>query len=57
MTQGLRVLEQDQMAGLEQVEDVRQPAVQVGQLDATVARQFARNDATPQEDRTDRGAA
>ena len=51
------VLEQDQMADLEQVEDVRQPAVQVGQLDVTVARHFARNDATPQKHRTDRVAA
>lgn len=51
------VLELDQKADLEQVEDVHQQAVQVGQPEVIVARHLARNDAAPQKHRTDRAAA
>jgi len=51
------VLKLDQKADLEQVEDVHQQAVQVGQPEVTVACQLARNDAAPQKHRTDRAAA
>lgn len=51
------VLELDQKADLEQVEDVHQQAVQVGQSEVIVARHLARNDAAPQKHRTDRAAA
>ena len=51
------VLELDQKADLEQVEDVHQQAVQVGQSQVFVARELARNDAARQKDRTDRAAA
>ena len=51
------VLELDQKADLEQVEDVHQQAVQVGQSEDIVARQLARKNAAPQKDRTDRATA
>lgn len=46
------VLELDQKAALEQVEDVHQSALQVGQPQVIVARQLARKDAARQKDRT-----
>jgi hypothetical protein len=46
------VLELDQKAELEQVEDVHQSALQVRQPHFIVARQLARNDAARQKDRT-----
>ena len=46
------MLELDQKAELEQVEDVHQSSLQVGQPQVIVARQLARNDAARQKDRT-----